>query len=297
MPDHITYERTRIAPTPSGFLHLGNVFSFALTVGLARQFGAKVLLRIDDLDRQRSLPVYVQDIFDTLQFMEIPWDEGPKSYKEYEQEYAQVHRLPLYRAALQQLKHSGKLFACHCSRSKIARISTGGAYPGTCLDKDLPLLGAGCNWRLNTDDATQIAVTDLWGKCRNETLTDSMRHFIVRKKDGLPAYQLASVVDDVHFGVDMVVRGSDLWESTLAQLYLGRMLEADTFSRSVFFHHCLLCSNMGDKLSKSAGSTSVKYLREQGKTAKAIYGMIGQLAGHAETVTDWEGLVFALPKS
>src|SRR5579863_6846848 len=106
------FDKTRIAPTPSGFLHLGNVLSFAITAAIAEKTGAKILLRIDDLDRDRVNREYVEDIFDTLNFLQIPWDEGPRNYKEYESEYSQLYRMDLYQVALQQLKDSGQVFAC-----------------------------------------------------------------------------------------------------------------------------------------------------------------------------------------
>src|ERR1700719_4550756 len=98
-----TFRKTRIAPTPSGFLHLGNVLSFAITAALARRTGARILLRIDDLDSQRSAPEFVQDIFDTLRYLEIPWDEGPRDYGEYASQYSQLHRMDLYNRALETL--------------------------------------------------------------------------------------------------------------------------------------------------------------------------------------------------
>src|ERR1035437_9153412 len=101
MEEHITFKRTRIAPTPSGYLHLGNILSFAITAALARKTNAKVLLRIDDFDLERTNKLYVQDIFDTLNFLEIPWDEGPRNMKQYEQEFSQVHRMEMYKKALQ----------------------------------------------------------------------------------------------------------------------------------------------------------------------------------------------------
>lgn len=93
------FNKTRLAPTPSGFLHLGNIYSFALTAALARKTKSKILLRIDDADRERTNKRYVQDIFDTLDFLGIPWDEGPRNIKEYEQEYSQVHRMDIYTKA------------------------------------------------------------------------------------------------------------------------------------------------------------------------------------------------------
>src|ERR1700741_3831562 len=142
------FNKTRIAPTPSGFLHLGNVLSFAITASIAEKNKAKMLLRIDDLDRDRVNKQYVQDIFDTLNFLEIPWDEGPKNIREYEQEYSQVHRTDIYMAGLQQLKESGNLFACSCSRADVLRLSPDSIYPGTCLDKQIPLDAENVSWRV-----------------------------------------------------------------------------------------------------------------------------------------------------
>ncbi|MEO6981295.1 MAG: glutamate--tRNA ligase family protein, partial [Mucilaginibacter sp.] len=102
--------KTRIAPTPSGFLHVGNVLSFSITAALARKTGAKILLRIDDIDQARANTEYVQDIFDTLNFLEIPWDEGPRSVKEFEESYSQVHRLNLYNEAFETLRNSGAVY-------------------------------------------------------------------------------------------------------------------------------------------------------------------------------------------
>src|ERR1700722_17238392 len=98
------FNRTRIAPTPSGYLHLGNVLSFALTAALARRTGAGILLRIDDLDRGRVSKDYVEDIFETLRFLEIPWDEGPRDFIDYQRVYTQLRRMQLYQEALQQLR-------------------------------------------------------------------------------------------------------------------------------------------------------------------------------------------------
>src|SRR5687768_5857036 len=117
--DACTFRRTRIAPTPSGFLHLGNVLSFALTAAIARKRGARILLRIDDMDRDRVQPDYIDDIFEVLRFMGLPWEEGPKDAAEFLQRFSQQHRLPLYEAALQQLEKKGQVFACTCSRAQV----------------------------------------------------------------------------------------------------------------------------------------------------------------------------------
>lgn len=276
--------KTRIAPTPSGYLHLGNVFSFVLTVALAEKNGARILLRIDDMDRERVRPEYIQDIFDTLHFLELPWHEGPQDAATFEREYSQLHRMPLYREALQQLKDGGHIFACNCSRSMLAQ-HTAGTYNGACLDKQLDPDTPNLAWRLRTDTNTLIPLQELNGPTR-ASLPQDQQYFVVRKRDGYPAYQLSSLVDDTFFGVDLVVRGQDLYPSTLAQLYLAQVLGLQEFEQNIFYHHGLLASSAGAKLSKSAGATSVRYLRKEGKKPSDIYAAIGHMLGFKEGIRD-----------
>jgi len=278
MPAFRTFRRTRIAPTPSGYLHLGNAYSFKLTADLARRTGAKILLRIDDLDRERVEERYIQDIFDTLHFLDIPWDEGPRDRADFGQVWSQLHRMTLYRRALEELRNQGVLFACACSRTQIARESAGGEYPGTCRDKGLSLDMPDVSWRVRTDMRRELTMQQLDGSAFKGVLDGSVKDFIVRKKDGQPAYQLTSLVDDLHFGVDLIVRGQDLLPSTLAQLYLAELLPGGTaFAGVVFNHHALLTDAGGNKLSKSAGAASIQFLRREGKTPAEIFGMMGQI--------------------
>lgn len=311
------YKLTRIAPTPSGYLHLGNVFSFAITAALARRCGAEILLRIDDLDRERVQREYVEDIFETLGFMEIPWDRGPRSFDEFSRAWSQLHRMELYREALSRLRATGAVFGCSCSRAEVLRVSRDGGYPGTCVARGVELDAAGVSWRVRTHAGDPGAASpgdpDAAGLARGAMgpevlrvktypagnvearLPVEMRDFVVRKRDGFPAYQLSSMVDDLHYGVDLIVRGEDLWGSTLAQLYLSYPLGAADFADAAgfrdvrFYHHPLLMAG-GEKLSKSAGATSIQYLRRQGISAGEIYGLIArEVAGNAEA-RDWEGL-------
>ena len=285
-----SFRKTRIAPTPSGFLHLGNVLSFAVTAALAEGTGAKILLRIDDLDRERVRKEYVQNIFDTLNFLEIPWQEGPRNFQEYETGYSQVHRLNLYNDALEKLRASGKVFACNCSRTQVRASSADEIYSGTCRDKTVSLDAHGVSWRLRTDGAKEITIHTLLEGVIKTNLPAGMQDFVVRKKDGYPAYQLASVIDDLHFGVDLVVRGQDLYDSTLAQAYLASVLNGDGLKKITFHHHPLLNTASGSKLSKSAGDTSVRYLRQHGKKPSDVYTEIAVMLGFEENVKDWRRL-------
>jgi glutamyl/glutaminyl-tRNA synthetase len=293
------FKKTRIAPTPSGYLHLGNILSFSLTAALAKKTGATILLRIDDLDRERVMPEYVQDIFDTLNYLELPWDEGPADAAEFFGEWSQVHRLGLYREALQRLSDSGAVFACTCSRSQVLHAGPGGAYPGTCRDRGLPLTMPDTSWRLRTPETVSLTYKSYPdGVIVTRLLPVSMRDPVVRKKDGFPAYQLTSPIDDLHFGIDLIVRGADLLASTLAQLYLSGVLGMPGLGDATFFHHALLRASSGEKLSKSAGDTSIRYLRGQGWKPAAIYGSIAARMGCSEPARDWKELaeqVLAMP--
>src|SRR5690606_12548639 len=209
---------TRFAPTPSGFLHLGNLYSFLVTKALAEKTGAKILLRIDDLDRERYRTEYVQDIFDTLDFMEIAFDQGPKTVQEFEQEWSQIHRINLYNEALEILREKKVVFACTCTRKKIQQCDSSGYYLGLCQMLRIPLDMEEVNWRLDTFDTDFIKMKSYTDQLVSYTIPQDAAFFVVRKRDKLPAYQLTSLVDDIHFGVDLIVRGKDLLSSSLAQL-------------------------------------------------------------------------------
>ncbi|MGF7081169.1 glutamate--tRNA ligase family protein [Mucilaginibacter sp. UYCu711] len=270
----IYFTRTRIAPTPSGYLHLGNALSFALTAALARKSGAKILLRIDDLDQQRVNLNYLQDIFDTLRFLNIPWDEGPRDLNDYNAGWSQLHRMELYKEALEQLADQREIFACQCSRAQLQD----GIYPGSCRNRSIPLDTPDIAWRLYTDEK-ELVIKALNKGIIKARLADNLKDFVVKKKDDFPSYQLASLIDDLHFGVDLVVRGKDLYPSTIAQHYLAEVLQQDSFKDITFHHHPLLMAGGDKKLSKSAGATSIKYLRDEGKSAGDVYGEIGRMLG------------------
>lgn len=285
-----TFRRTRIAPTPSGYLHLGNILSFVLTAGLARRHGAEICLRIDDLDRARVRRAYIDDIFDTLRFLSIPWDLGPRDGDEFLTRDTQMLRMDLYLDALRHLQEQGAVFACNCSRSVLSSMSQGGGYPGTCRHKGIPLSEEGHAWRLHTAQEAEVVMHRLTGLPTAHALPPDMRCMQVRRRDGSPAYQLASVVDDIHFGVDLVVRGADLHDPTLGQLHLSRLLPSNGFAQTVFCHHRLLTDTTGGKLSKSEGAMSVRHMRQTGHTARDVYAQIARSLGSDERPDSWAGL-------
>lgn len=275
----MTFSLTRVAPTPSGYLHLGNAYSFLLTHSIANKHGAKILLRIDDLDRERYRTEYVQDIFDTLDFLEIPIDIGPKSLLQFESEWSQLHRIPLYEEALNKLSASKMVFACDCSRNKIQQMDSRGYYLGYCIDRKIPLDRKETAWRINTLDSDFVQYTEYPSQKKTDLVPEETGFYVIRKKDQFPAYHLASLVDDVLFGVDLIVRGKDLYPSSLAQLDLARLLNQSSFSATTFLHHDLLKGQNQSKLSKSAGALSIQTLRKEGKKLKDIKLLISEKLG------------------
>jgi glutamyl-tRNA synthetase len=163
-----------------------------------------------------------------------------------------------------------------------------GVYPGTCRDKGISLDAENVSWRLRTGDE-EVNIRMVEGTSVRAALPGEMKDFVVRKRDGFPAYQLSSVVDDLFFGVDLVVRGEDLWASTVAQHYLAGKLGRD-LGAIAFYHHALLTAEEGRKLSKSAGDTSIQYLRKQGLKKKDVYTMIAGMMGVAGEPAEWEEL-------
>lgn len=285
------FKKTRIAPTPSGYLHLGNVLSMLITTATARKHNASILLRIDDLDQLRTKNKYIEDIFTTLRFLDIPWDEGPANTKDFQKNWSQRLRLPLYRENLNLLHQKNSLFSCDCSRKKVARSSKDLSYPGICLHKNLSFEGTDKIWRIRLPMGEVADIKQLDGSIISLRLPPPLQYFIVKKKDDLPAYQLTSVIDDLHFGVDTIIRGKDLQSSTVAQLLLAKELGSDRFNNNRFLHHPLVMARQHLKLSKSAGSTSIYYLRQHGASKESIYLEISKMLRFPQPVSSFEEFV------
>ena len=264
------FKRTRIAPTPSGYCHLGNAYSFLLTAALAKRHGASLLLRIDDLDRERFREEYLEDIFETLRFLGIQWNEGPRDAADFHARWSQRFRMESYGAALENLKNEGKVFGCRCTRSELAGSPS---YPGTCISRHLLLDAPETAWRLH-QMGEPVFFFALEGSSREVALPGEMWNLVVRKKGGDPSYHLASVVDDLTLGVDLVVRGRDLLPSTLGQVQLAGKLGINEFGSITFHHHPLIEGPGGLKLSKSAGSASIRALRKEGRTLEQVIELI-----------------------
>jgi glutamyl/glutaminyl-tRNA synthetase len=282
--------KTRLAPTPSGFLHLGNGASFVATWALARACGGSILLRIDDLDAERMRLEYVEDIFKTLDWLGLDWDEGAFSVEDFSNNWSQHLRLEAYEKALKDLKQTGDLYTCNCSRKDIRLASTNGLYPNTCRNKRLSNSENTVNyeknmaWRIvveanktvnfnNLEKIPPLSILTNFDQnidTFSVNLTQTMGDFIVRQKNGLPSYQLASLVDDGLFGINFIMRGQDLLHSTAAQIFLAEKLNHASFLTTTFWHHPLLTDTQGVKLSKSEGATSLLDFRERNNSAAIV---------------------------
>ena len=238
---------SRLAPTPSGFLHLGNAVNFVLTWLLTRQVvpgraGGVLHLRIDDLDRARLRRPYLDNIFRVIDWLGIDYDHGPTGPDDFLRHHSQLLHLPEYNAVLRRLGQiSGLVHASQRSR-------TGGP------EASVPLETPGAAWRAQVPADTTVHFTDTWQGKTSVPLGALMPDFVIRKKDGVAAYQVASVVDDLRLGTTLIVRGLDLQPSTAAQLWLAAQLsEASGFNAKCiqFCHHALLTNEAGQKLSKS----------------------------------------------
>ncbi len=256
---HASPLHTRLAPTPSGLLHLGNAYSFLLTAQLAAQTQGSLLLRIDDLDNDRKRTEYLIDIFESLAYLNITIDRGPQSLADFEKNWSQKTRLPLYEAALAKLVAGGHVFACACSRKDLLKKAC------TCFERKLDLATPNFAWRIFVPEKTIVRFADARLGAVACDVHEALGNFVVRRRDGIPAYQLVSLVDDLHFGINALVRGEDLLPSTAAQIFLAQLLDEKSFSENYFLHHDLIRSPSGEKLSKSVGAEALKTLRLQGK--------------------------------
>jgi glutamyl-tRNA synthetase len=240
--------RTRFAPTPSGYLHRGNAVNALLVRRWADRLGGEVALRIDDVDAPRARDDVVDDILTTLAWLDITWDDGPRTVADLRERWSQALRLDRYRTALDLLADGPfPLFACACSRSDLAR--SGGAR---CV--------GGCRgtrpWRrgdaLPDDVALRVGIPDdATAIVSGHSVCVPATDVVIWRRDGLPAYHLVSVVDDADLGITHVLRGDDLRDATATQVLLAPHLGAPAAADAVYVHHRLLLDDSGHKLSKS----------------------------------------------
>ncbi|WP_210520738.1 glutamate--tRNA ligase family protein [Hymenobacter terricola] len=269
---------SRLAPTPSGFLHLGNAVNFVLTWLLTRRTGGTLHLRIDDLDRARLRPAYLDNIFRVIDWLGIDYDHGPTGPDDFLRHHSQLLHLPDYNAVLRRL----------AQRPGLVRASTRSRTNGT--EAAVSLETPGAAWRAHVAPGTEISLPDAWQGQITVPLGSLMPDFVIRKKDGVAAYQVASVVDDLRLGTNMIVRGLDLKPSTAAQLWLASQLsETAVFNalRVQFYHHPLLTNAAGQKLSKSQQLPLDSGILTQAQGKQAVFAAVAQLLGcHATPVAE-----------
>ena len=265
---------TRLAPSPTGALHLGNAQSFLINWALARRFGWKILLRIDDLDTPRTKPNADRQALEDLRWLGVDWDEGPV--------YQSADLRP-YREALEQLKRLGLVYPCRCTRGDLIESASAPhgdshelRYPGTCRPPNGPADDSGCAWRLIVPEETVEFVDQIQGRksiCPAQQVGD----FVIWTKAGLPSYQLAVVLDDAASGVSDVVRGDDLIDSTGRQILLYRLLGVGPTPR--YWHLPMVVGPDGRRLAKRHGDTRLAAFREAGCTPQQVIGLIANLLG------------------
>lgn len=276
----------RFAPSPSGRIHLGNLLCCLLAWLSARQKGGKVVLRIEDLDTARCKRPYAEQMIEDLCWLGLTWDEGP-GVGGPDGPYYQSERTALYEQALEKLERMGLVYPCYCTRAELHAASAPhrsdgqAVYPGTCRH-----LTAAEREKKTRAPATRLMVPDeTWSFTDGhmghygENLLHECGDFLLRRSDGMFAYQLAVVVDDAAMGVTEVVRGSDLLSSTPRQLYLYDLLG---LTAPEFIHFPLLLAPDGRRLSKRDADAGLDDLRFK-LTAEEILGRLAYLGGFNPT--------------
>ena len=260
--------RGRLAPSPTGLLHLGHARTFWIAQGRARANLGVLVLRNEDLDRSRCGPEFVRAMDEDLKWFGFKWNEGPDIGGRFGP-YTQSERTALYRSAFEKLRKGGFVYPCSCSRQDVLRTASAPhaeddepVYPGTC--RSGPKSGnptAQTNWRFRVPDGENISFKDGNYAEQAATAGSDFGDFVVWRHDDIPSYQLAVVVDDAAMQITEVVRGEDLLRSTFRQLLLYRALGLPP---PAFYHCALVKDEAGRRLAKRHDSLSLKALREKG---------------------------------
>jgi glutamyl-tRNA synthetase len=281
--------RGRFAPSPTGDLHLGSVATALVAWASARAAGGRFVLRVEDIDRPRVVPGSEARQLDDLRWLGIAWDEGPDVGGPHAP-YRQSERSERYEDALARLAAQGRIYSCDCSRAEIAAVASaphagdeGPRYPGTCRALGLrerawkrpPAI------RLAVPDGT-IAIDDvLQGRIVQDVAAD-VGDFVLKRGDGMYAYQLACVVDDLAMGISEVVRGADLLASAPRQALLARLLGG---APPAFAHVPMIVSRDGSRLAKRAPGTTLRDRRESGASPADVVALLGAMLGVDEART------------
>jgi glutamyl/glutaminyl-tRNA synthetase len=275
---------TRFAPAPTGLLHLGHLVNALYTWGIARATGGRVILRIEDHDRQRCRPEFEAALLEDLDRLGLVPDEPAiDDFRAGATPYRQSSAAAVYPAALDRLRADGLVYACACSRATFAAFEaergrpwSGIGCPGGCRALALADDGdTGAGLRVAVGAGSERWVDLLAGPLAEEPAAGG--DLLVRDRVGNWTYAFCVVVDDMRNGVDLVIRGRDLLHSTPVQLRLARILGRETPPR--FLHHPLIRHASGRKLSKADGDTAVRSLLDAGATPGELFGHAARLAG------------------
>jgi glutamyl-tRNA synthetase len=281
--------RGRYAPSPTGRLHVGSARTALAAWLSARAQGGTFIMRVEDLDGPRTVPGMAEAILEDLAWLGLDWDEGPARGGPHAP-YIQSERHLFYEAALERLHDLGRLFPCRRSRKDLLRLATAPhgsdglpPYPGALRPRTLAPGWFEAHRNGASDAALRFGVHDppvtfedrVYGVL-NEPVRETVGDFVLKRRDGVYAYQLAVVVDDLMMGVNEVVRGEDLLASTARQIQL---IEALGGARPVYAHVPLVAGAEGQKLSKRDRSLTIQALREAGVLAEALVGYLGYSLG------------------
>jgi glutamyl-tRNA synthetase len=259
-------------------LHIGHARTFSCAARRARQHEGTLILRNEDLDAQRCRAEFVEAMYEDLRWLGLDWDEGPDCGGAFGP-YSQSERRSFYLAAWRHLRDGGWIYPCTCSRKDLLLAATAPddsddepIYPGLCRGRsdamrfDAP---AGVNWRFRVPHGERVSFTDLhFGPCSFVAGCD-FGDFVVWRRDDIPAYQLAVVVDDAQMKITEVVRGADLLKSTARQLLMFRALGNPA---PVYYHCDLVRDEQGERMAKRHDSASIRQLREKGWSAQRVLG-------------------------
>lgn len=269
--------RGRLAPSPTGLLHIGHACTFWIAFQRAREHQGTLVFRNEDLDPQRSKPQFAQAMLEDLRWLGIEWQEGPDIGGPFGP-YAQSERRDHYLAAWRELRDRGSIYPCICSRKDLAGAAGAphgeddeALYSGRCRprapqakDHASP---AGVNWRFRVPDGESVSFSDLRQGPQSFVAGRDFGDFVVWRRDDVPAYQLAVVADDAAMRITEVVRGADLLRSTARQILLARALGLPVPA----YYHCELVKDQrGVRLAKRHDPLSLRALRESGRSPAEV---------------------------
>jgi glutamyl-tRNA synthetase len=279
--------RGRFAPSPTGDLHLGSAAAALFCAAAARARGGRLVLRMEDLDRDRVIPATHAAILDDLRWLGISWDEGP-DVGGPASPYVQSERTALYAAAIAELAARDHVYLCDCSRAEIARAASaphageeGPRYPGTCRPHGMRARAfrrpPAVRLAVPEGAAGRVAIADAVLGRIEENVGETTGDFVLRRGDGVFAYQLAVVVDDLAMGITEVVRGADLAASAPRQIVLARLLGG---TPPAFAHMPLLLGADGARLAKRARGMTLRDQRAAGRDGRGLARAIARAYAH-----------------